>query len=72
MACDVLVKSRRLGEDTGKDILLDLTGHLRKMSLSHREVNRKLTPEEQGMLDQIRARFARKESPHSPFGHVKF
>jgi hypothetical protein len=61
-----------LGEDTGKDILLDLTGHLRKLSISHREVHRKLSPEEKAMLDTIRERFRKQDEPHSPFGYIKF
>jgi len=72
VAYDVLVKSRRLGEDTGKDILLDLTGHLRKLSISHREVHRKLSGEEKALLEKIRERFKKTDEPYSPFGHVKF
>jgi hypothetical protein len=71
-AYDVFIKSRRLGEDTGKDILLDLTGHLRTLSLSHRGTNRKLNPEEESALADTRRRFKRSEEPSSPFGHVKF
>jgi len=72
VAYDVVVKSRRLGEDTGKDILLDLTGHLRKLSLSHRDVHRKLSADEQATLNQIRIRFKKSEEPSSLFSHVKF
>src|SRR5580692_4435183 len=68
IAYDVLVKSRRLGEDTGKDILLDLTGHLRKLSISHREVHRKLSGEEKALLEKIRERFKKTDEPYSPFG----
>ena len=36
-------------------------------------LQRKLSPEEQAALEQIRAKFRRVESePKSPFGHVKF
>jgi len=49
-----------------------LTGHLRKLSLSHRGTNRKLTPEEEGALAAIREKFKKNDAPSSPFGHVKF
>jgi hypothetical protein len=66
----VAVKSRRLGEDNGRDLLLNLAGQVRKLSISHREVHRKLTPEEHAALERTRSKY-RTEEP-SPFSHVKF
>ena len=53
----VSVSSRRLGQDTGRDILLDLGGQLRTISEGMRQSLRKLTAEEIERMKQIKAFF---------------
>jgi hypothetical protein len=62
----VLVTSRRLGEDTGRDILLDLAGQLASLRAGQRDVNRQLTPAERERLRDIQARFERRHHRSSP------
>jgi hypothetical protein len=50
---DVFLVSRRLGEDTGKDILLNVGGHLDNIRSYMREKTRKLNEQEQYKLLQL-------------------
>ena len=51
----VLISARRLGEDTGRDILLDLGGQLRRAREAQRQSLRPLTPEELATMKRIKA-----------------
>lgn len=51
------VISRRLGEDTGRDILLDVTGQLRGLNMAFSNTGRKLTSQEQHTLEKIYKKF---------------
>jgi len=53
----VHIRSRRLGEDTGRDILLHIAGQLRAFREGQKDVHRKLTSEERKRLREIQARF---------------
>ncbi len=53
----VSVICRRLGEDTGRDILLDLGGQLRVIREAQRQAARKLTTEEIAKMKKIQASF---------------
>jgi hypothetical protein len=50
---DVMILCRRLGQDTGKDILLNLKGQLEGLRTHMRQVTRKTTPEETARLAKI-------------------
>jgi len=52
---DVLITSRRLGTDTGRDIWVDLTGQLREIREAVRHVRRSLTKEETEKLAKLGA-----------------
>jgi hypothetical protein len=54
----VEVTSRRLGEDTGRDILLDLGGQLRTIAEAQRQAMRKPTPEEIARMKEIQTSFS--------------
>ncbi|MDX2179952.1 MAG: hypothetical protein SFV18_10195 [Bryobacteraceae bacterium] len=62
--------TRRVGEDTGQDILIDLGGQLRSLSAGQISKQRKLTTEEQAQLHEIQKRFDR--SQENPFSFLKF
>jgi hypothetical protein len=66
----VHVKSRRVGEDTGRDVLLDVAGQLRALREGQRDVHRKLTDKERALLKRIHSRFESKVP--RPFDYVKF
>jgi hypothetical protein len=51
------ISSRRLGQDTGRDVLLDIGGQLRALCAGQKDINRKLTPEERTRLREIQAQF---------------
>jgi hypothetical protein len=51
------ILSRRLGQDTGRDVLLDIGGQLRALIAGQKDIHRKLTAEEQMRLREIQARF---------------
>jgi hypothetical protein len=45
-AYDILIRCRRMGEDNGKDQLVNITGYLRKIAEHVRRTARKATPDE--------------------------
>lgn len=49
----VTIVSRRLGADTGKEVLLNIAGHLGAVRNQMRETSRKLTPEETIRLAEL-------------------
>jgi hypothetical protein len=53
------VRSRRLGQDTGRDVLIDVGGQLRALREGQREIHRRLTPDERKRLRNIQSRFER-------------
>ncbi len=56
-AFDVHIASRRVGQDTGRNILLDIGGQLNALRAGQNDVRRKLTPDESAQLREIQARF---------------
>ena len=54
---EVLITCRRLGEDTGKDILVDLGPQLRDICEAQRRATRQLTPEELEKVQAIQRHF---------------
>ncbi len=66
----VELMSRRLGEETGKDVLVDVVTQLRKVVEGDRSNRRRLTTEERQQMAEIQSTFEREK--RNPFGHVKF
>jgi len=67
---DVNIRSRRLGEDTGRDVLLDIAGQVRALQAGQRGSRRALTHEERHRLKTIQATFATSEP--KPFDYIAF
>ena len=55
-----LITSRRLGEDTGRDILLDIAGQVKNILEVHRQNSRAPTQEELIKMSQIQEMFEKK------------
>jgi hypothetical protein len=51
------VSSRRLGEDTGRDILIDVAKQLSRLRAVQTDIHRKLTTDERHRLGKIQAQF---------------
>jgi hypothetical protein len=66
----VTIRSRRLGEDTGRDVILDIAGQLRALQAGRQGGLRPLTAEEQSQLRTIQNVFAASKS--NPFDHIAF
>jgi len=62
----VVITARRLGEDTGRDILLDLGGQLRRIRDTQRRALRRLTPDEAATVRRIQTKLDPRPSDHPP------
>jgi len=56
-AFDILIKARRLGEDTGRDILLNLTGQIESITEAQRLNLRAPTSDEIEKMKKIQEEF---------------
>ena len=50
---DIVISSRRMGEDNGKDQLVNVTNYLRQRRDFTRKIARKATPEEVARMAQL-------------------
>jgi hypothetical protein len=67
---DVVIKSRRLGEDNGRDTLLDIAGQLRALQRGQQGKHRALTEQQKEKIRAIQASFASSQS--KPFNYIAF
>ncbi|MGA8598474.1 MAG: toll/interleukin-1 receptor domain-containing protein [Bryobacteraceae bacterium] len=68
-AYSLTFSSRRLGADTGKDILIDIAGQLRSLRASQIVARRKLSDDERRTMDDLAAKF---KTEHAAFDHILF
>ncbi|MGA3027220.1 MAG: toll/interleukin-1 receptor domain-containing protein [Bryobacteraceae bacterium] len=64
------IDSRRLGVDTGRDILIDVGGQIRALLAGQKDIHRKLTPEEMARLRKVHRDFETRAP--DPRSYVKF